>query len=234
MPPLNTTKTPRKTTGPQPEASPTSPTVSAAIPSYARTTEQPAPTDTTTATATATPAEQPGITSPPETPPAGGADSAAGTPDGPAATPGSPTRRRGRWLRLMAGKVDPEARALVLQGATAALAGIGQLLHLQFANPRRFGANDVWLPDSDDQQYIAGPVASIIARRMPDGVGEDSDVGDLITAAIATGGYAIKNVQARGKLVRLSKTGGWSDAERADSAPASPGPDFAAGVGGAR
>lgn len=221
MPPQST-QAPPKPTSPKTDPSP-SETVSAGIPQFKRTPEP-------------TPVESPtrDQMSPPEILSGAGDDSVPEDPtldSGP--MPGSRTRRFKLKLRLLSGKVDSDARDLILQGTSTALASIGQLLHLQFANPRRFGPNDVWLADDDDHKYIAVPLANIAARRAPAGLGEDSDLGDLIVASIATGGYAVKNLQRRGQLARLAASGAWSAAEAANPVGNSAGPDLASSPVGA-
>lgn len=156
--------------------------------------------------------------------------------------PEPPTSRRFKFgpfrrprLRLLSGSVDEDTKEMLASAAGMALMALASLLHNGFAPDRRFGPNDVFKADADDHAHIADPLASIAARRVPAGMSEDSDVADLLHAAIGTGAYGVKNARARQQLVRLQQQGGWSpDLEgAADPVGSTVAADLATGAEGA-
>lgn len=49
----------------------------------------------------------------------------------------------------------------------------------------------IWVPTTDEAEQVAGPLARIAARRMPDGIGEDSDIADAFGAVLAAGLFTV-------------------------------------------
>ena len=49
----------------------------------------------------------------------------------------------------------------------------------------------IWVPTTDEAEQVAGPLARIAARRMPEGIGEDSDIADAFGAVLAAGLFTI-------------------------------------------
>lgn len=185
------------------------------------------------------PEDDPGLRPPPppsDAAPAGVSGDPA--PPEPTPTPESPTSRRFRFgpfrrprLRLLSGSVDDDTKETLAAGAGLFLAGLGDLLHARFASDHRFGPNDVWRVTAEDHTHIAEPLAQIAARRVPAGLDGDSDGADLIHAAVGIGVYGVKNIRARGQLLRVAQLGAWSEAERADPVGPAAGPDLATGAG---
>jgi hypothetical protein len=229
-PPTRARKSPSKTTrrrptaatrttsrpAPEPaEPSPTpgpSPTVSAAIPGFARLEDPLAPTMMES--------ESPAA-NPPPAPPALDEIGAAVGPelDDAGHIPAFPTARRARFklpatpFKLRAGTVDKATRDGVLELIGGALELIGRALQARAVPPAKYGPNDAWIPDAADQETIAGPIANMTARRIPTGLGAESDVADILTLTAGTAGYAIKNSRKTALYKRAAAEGAWSSAE---------------------
>lgn len=172
------------------------------------------------------PPDPPEPSSQPSQPSSLGSDAAAGDGGVPIdlepPEPGPTQAPRTRWgagqfprlsLSLRRGAVDPETKKLFAEFTGKLLEILGTLLQARYASPDRFGPNNVFMPDEGDMRHIAEPAASMIARRAPGGIQGDSDAADLLSIALGTGGYAIKNIDRRRPLLRAERSGAWSGLE---------------------
>jgi hypothetical protein len=49
----------------------------------------------------------------------------------------------------------------------------------------------IWVPTTHEAFEVATPLARIAARRMPEGIGEDSDIADAFGAVLAAGLFTV-------------------------------------------
>lgn len=128
--------------------------------------------------ATPSPAPQPGEKDQPWTPEWSSDDAPASADDAPA----SPSAPRSTKARLRA------LTETTRQGVRTA----GGFLHMQLTRPetpeRDFG---LYLPDDDDVEAIAAPLASLASRRVPEGVA-NPDVTDLLQLVLGVASYVAK------------------------------------------
>lgn len=209
-----TTRTASKPAAPAPEPmTDQSPTVSAEIPGFKRDLEDPIPNPMQ--------GESP-PPAPTATAPGAAAEDGFDELEDGGPIPASPTARRPRFklprapFRIKFGTVDKATRDGVLELVGGALELIGRALQARTVPPATFGPNEVWIPDAQDQETIAGSIANMTARRIPTGLGADSDVADLLTLTAGTAGYAIKNGRAAAAYRRAYRSGAWSGAEGTD------------------
>jgi hypothetical protein len=57
----------------------------------------------------------------------------------------------------------------------------------------------LWLPDQDDVDTIADPLASLAARRAPEG-SDNPDYTDLVRVVVGVAGYVVKQLRRRAEL----------------------------------
>lgn len=84
--------------------------------------------------------------------------------------------------------------AKVTKTAVATVTGVvHQLLTAEGTLEREAG---LWLADSDDISAIGDPLASIAARRLPEGA-QDPETGDIVRLVLGVAGYLGKNLMQR-------------------------------------
>lgn len=88
----------------------------------------------------------------------------------------------------------------LLAPARAAVATAGGVAHtLLTADGTIERAEGLFLPDQDDVNAIAEPLAGLASRRVPEGV-ENPDVGDVIALVMGVVGYVVKQLGKRAAL----------------------------------
>jgi hypothetical protein len=98
----------------------------------------------------------------------------------------------GKVTRRLKRSLLPTARTMV----TAVGAAVHQALTVDGSLERQ---HELYLPDEDDVEAIAEPLASLASRRLPEGAG-DPDVEDLISLAFGVAGYVVKQLQLRAQI----------------------------------
>jgi hypothetical protein len=88
------------------------------------------------------------------------------------------------------------------------------------ANDRFAQGTDLWLADDEECDGVATPLANIVVRHMPAGMGGpgNPDLADAIAAGITLFRYAFRQVVLWGELRRARKAG----AEQPDDESAAP------------
>lgn len=96
---------------------------------------------------------------------------------------------------------SPAAKRRELRKVAATMVGmVGGLLH-DLLTPHGSIERDagLYLPDDDDVEAIADPLAGLASRRMPEGA-ENPDVTDLIRLGFGLLGYALKQRGLRAQI----------------------------------
>lgn len=91
-----------------------------------------------------------------------------------------------------------EAARALTEPVGALVTLLGFVVHLARRRPAIATADGplrVWVPNPAQAEAIAGPLASIAARRIPVGDGDTNDVVDGVMAGIAVTGYTIEQLE---------------------------------------
>lgn len=96
-----------------------------------------------------------------------------------------------------------KARALLPASRQAVLTA-GTVAHTVLTQPETLErAEGLFLPDDEDVEAIATPLASIAARRVPDAA-TNPDVNDGVALVLGLVNYVVKQLAKRAQLVRSS------------------------------
>lgn len=110
--------------------------------------------------------------------------------DGPASPSGLPGLAS-TWRKRKRELLAPARAAVATAGGVA-----HTLLTVDGTVERHAG---LFLPDEDDVEAIAEPLAGLASRRVPEGV-ENPDVGDVIALVMGVVGYVVKQLGKRAAL----------------------------------
>lgn len=102
--------------------------------------------------------------------------------------------------RSILGKSPKKLRRDFLPHVKTAVSAIGQVLHQVLTAEDSLERDALlYVPDDDDVQAIAEPIAGLASRRLPEGAA-DPDAADLIALAIGLGGYVVKQLTLRAQI----------------------------------
>lgn len=127
--------------------------------------------------------------------------------DHPSLSPDELPGESGGWLPgwltgLLSSRGDHAKREEIKPHAEKAVNGVGELLNSRLTVPnspeRQVG---LYLPDAEDVENIADPLAGLVSRRVPTGAGSP-DVADLFNLAAGIVGWALKQRKLRRELRR--------------------------------
>ena len=99
---------------------------------------------------------------------------------------------------------------------------VGEFLHSRRTPGQH---NAVWIMADEEMMGIGEPIARIVARRIPEGIAGDSDLGDGLQVAMVSTGYAIRSFRDEAELARTGATmpqSGPEEGAAADDAPRGP------------
>lgn len=175
-----------------PPSSPTSPTSSSADPTAASLLFQP-PSGPEPLAETPSSSPEPPL-------PDDGPDSGSATPSSETDEPsyaGDEQPKRPQLPRASKRKLIPAART-----AVQTIGGIvHQVLTVEESLEREY---QLFLPDEEDVEAIAEPLAGLASRRVPEGAG-DPDVADLLQLAVGLAGYVVKQLHKRSAIRALRR-----------------------------
>jgi hypothetical protein len=112
-----------------------------------------------------------------------------------------PVDESGSDLRsTLSGKVTRRLKRSLVPRARTVVTAVGGVLHqVLTVDGSLEREHELYLPDEDDVEAIAEPLAGLASRRLPEGAG-DPDVEDLISLAFGVAGYVVKQLALRSQI----------------------------------